>query len=36
MLELLRAPNIPITLYIYGHIMVLVYSYTAIVSLISQ
>ena len=32
MLELLRSPNIAITLYIYGHIMILAFSYTAIVS----
>jgi hypothetical protein len=32
MLELLQSPNIPITLYLYGHIMILAFSYTAIVS----
>ncbi|KIX06981.1 uncharacterized protein Z518_04957 [Rhinocladiella mackenziei CBS 650.93] len=29
-LELLRAPNIPITLYIYAHVMLLAFAYTAI------
>ena len=30
-LELLRSPNIPITLYIYSHIMVLAFAYTAVI-----
>jgi hypothetical protein len=32
MLELLRSPNITITLVIYSYIMILAFSYTAIVS----
>ncbi|EXJ79300.1 hypothetical protein A1O3_08802 [Capronia epimyces CBS 606.96] len=30
-LELLRSPNVPITLYIYAHVMLLAYAYTAII-----
>ncbi|KIW42009.1 uncharacterized protein PV06_05599 [Exophiala oligosperma] len=30
-LELLRSPNVPMTLYLYAHIMVLAFSYTAII-----
>jgi MFS family permease len=30
-IELLRSPNVPMTLYIYSHVMLLAYAYTAIV-----
>lgn len=30
-LDLLRSPNVPITLYLYGHVMLLAFAYTAIV-----
>ncbi|EXJ96095.1 hypothetical protein A1O1_01221 [Capronia coronata CBS 617.96] len=30
-LELLRSPNVPITLYIYAHVMMLAFAYTAII-----